>query len=278
MGGGGRRGPGALAEPRRLMRAGLGLLVLGHAGLVLGAIVHGSVLRHVAGASRAATPEYAAANVVSVGSGLLSIAVGIVAILVSHNLARAALHWALLAAAALNGLLAGGCSAGLALAIALTVRARGSPLLGGCNSSALPADPRAGIATNECPFNTTRIYDTALALWVPSVALAAAEAALSGRCGWAALTLLGIAPCARRTEQGSAKERPPRETRQLLAEPQPGQTLQVPDQPPRGHQQPLPGGTRTLSPSVSRHAKGSVGPSRGPGGLRHRGPRSGSRR
>lgn len=53
------------------MRAGLGLIVLGHGSLVLGAIVHGSVLRHVAGASRAITPEYAVANVVSVGSGLL---------------------------------------------------------------------------------------------------------------------------------------------------------------------------------------------------------------
>ncbi|XP_058690850.1 keratinocyte-associated protein 3 isoform X2 [Poecile atricapillus] len=88
---GGRRGPGALAEPRRLMRSGLGLIVLGHGSLVLGAIVHGSVLRHVAGARRVVTPEYAAANVVSVCSGLLSIAAGIVAILVSHNLSRAAL-------------------------------------------------------------------------------------------------------------------------------------------------------------------------------------------
>lgn len=123
----GRRGLAALAEPRRLMRAGLGLIVLGHGSLVLGAIVHGSVLRHVARASRAVTPEYAVANVVSVVSGLLvravglgrgrrlglgggggrtwphprhllnedlslqSITAGIVAILVSHNLSRAVL-------------------------------------------------------------------------------------------------------------------------------------------------------------------------------------------
>lgn len=58
------------------MRAGLGLIVLGHGSLVLGAIVHGSVLRHVAGASRAVTPEYAVANVVSVGAGLLVRAAG----------------------------------------------------------------------------------------------------------------------------------------------------------------------------------------------------------
>lgn len=65
-----------LVEPRRLMRAGLGLIVLGHGSLALGAIVHGSVLRHVAGTSRAVTPAYAVANVVSVVSGLLVRAAG----------------------------------------------------------------------------------------------------------------------------------------------------------------------------------------------------------
>ncbi|NXS55554.1 KCP3 protein, partial [Brachypteracias leptosomus] len=192
---GGRRGP---AEPRRLMRAGLGLIVLGHGSLVLGAIVHGSVLRHVAGAARAVTPEYAVANVVSVGSGLLSIAVGIVAILVSHNLSRAALHWTLLSVSLLNLLLSTACSAGLALAIALTIHGRGRHLVMGCNSSALPADARAAIVTNDCPFNTTRIYDTALALWIPSMVLVITEAVLSGRCCFVALILRGIGPCARR--------------------------------------------------------------------------------
>ncbi|KAM4904181.1 keratinocyte-associated protein 3 isoform 1-T1 [Sylvia borin] len=155
---GGRRGPGALAEPRRLMRSGLGLIVLGHGSLVLGAIVHGSVLRHVAGARRAVTPEYAVANVVSVCSGLLSIAAGIVAILVSHNLSRAVLHWTMLGVSLLNCLLSTACSVGLALAFALTVHSRGTHLVRGCNSSALPLDARAAIATNDCPFNTTRIY------------------------------------------------------------------------------------------------------------------------
>ncbi|XP_025945847.1 keratinocyte-associated protein 3 [Apteryx rowi] len=206
------------------MRAGLALIVLGHGNLVLGAIVHGSVLRHVAGAGRAVTPEYAAANVVSVVSGLLSIAAGIVAILVSNNLSRAALHWTLLSVSLLNSLLSTACSVGLALAIALTIRSRGMRLVMGCNSSALPADARAAIVTNDCPFNTTRIYDTALALWFPSMVLAAAEAVLSGRCCLVALILQGIGPCARtsireqRPRPGTMKEGPPRETRQLLVE------------------------------------------------------------
>ncbi|XP_067151010.1 keratinocyte-associated protein 3 isoform X1 [Apteryx mantelli] len=226
-GGRGRRwrpsGPAAV-EPRQLMRAGLALIVLGHGNLVLGAIVHGSVLRHVAGAGRAVTPEYAAANVVSVVSGLLSIAAGIVAILVSNNLSRAALHWTLLSVSLLNSLLSTACSVGLALAIALTIRSRGMRLVMGCNSSALPADARAAIVTNDCPFNTTRIYDTALALWFPSMVLAAAEAVLSGRCCLVALILQGIGPCTRtsireqRPRPGTMKEGPPRETRQLLVE------------------------------------------------------------
>ncbi|XP_042665086.1 keratinocyte-associated protein 3 isoform X2 [Centrocercus urophasianus] len=189
----GRWWPGPLAEPQRLMRAGLGLIVLGHSTLVLGAIVHGSVLRHVSRTKGAVTPEYAVANVVSVVSGLL--------------------HWALLGVSLLNCLLSAACSVGLALAIALTIHSRGMRLVTGCNSPALPADARAAIATNDCPFNTTRIYDTALALWFPSVLLAAAEAVLAGRCSLAALVLQGIGPCARgyskdqMARPGTVKER-----------------------------------------------------------------------
>ncbi|NXR01140.1 KCP3 protein, partial [Sagittarius serpentarius] len=106
-------------------------------------------------------------------------------------------HWTLLSVALLNCLLSTTCSAGLALAIALTVHSRGTHLVTGCNSSALPADARAAIATNDCPFNTTRIYDTALALWFPSMVLVAAEAVLSGRCCLVALIFRGIGPCAR---------------------------------------------------------------------------------
>ncbi|KFV75982.1 Keratinocyte-associated protein 3, partial [Struthio camelus australis] len=106
-------------------------------------------------------------------------------------------HWTLLSVSLLNSLLSTACSVGLALAIALTIRSRGMRLVMGCNSSALPADARAAIVTNDCPFNTTRIYDTALALWFPSMVLAAAEAVLSGRCCLVALILQGIGPCAR---------------------------------------------------------------------------------
>ncbi|KTF80877.1 hypothetical protein cypCar_00014982 [Cyprinus carpio] len=75
-----QRGPG------RLMKKGLTLIVIGHVNFILSAIVHGSVLRHISKPSNAISTEYTVSNIISVTSGLLSIASGIVAILVSRNI------------------------------------------------------------------------------------------------------------------------------------------------------------------------------------------------
>lgn len=77
-------------------------------------------------------------------------------------------HWTLLSVSLLNCLLSTACSVGLALALALTVHGRGRHLVRGCNSPALPADARAAIATNDCPFNTTRIYVSLQGLRAPN--------------------------------------------------------------------------------------------------------------
>ncbi|XP_031790058.1 keratinocyte-associated protein 3 isoform X2 [Piliocolobus tephrosceles] len=66
----------AARGPRRLMRVGLALILVGHVNLLLGAVLHGTVLRHVANPRGAVTPEYTVANVISVGSGLLVSAAG----------------------------------------------------------------------------------------------------------------------------------------------------------------------------------------------------------
>lgn len=66
----------AARGPRRLMRVGLALILVGHVNLLLGAVLHGTVLRHVANPRGAVTPEYTTANVISVGSGLLVSAAG----------------------------------------------------------------------------------------------------------------------------------------------------------------------------------------------------------
>lgn len=68
------------------MRVGLALILVGHVNLLVGAVLHGTVLRHVANPRGAVTPEYTTANVISVGSGLLSVTVGLVALLASRNL------------------------------------------------------------------------------------------------------------------------------------------------------------------------------------------------
>ncbi|EHB14522.1 Keratinocyte-associated protein 3 [Heterocephalus glaber] len=159
------------------MRVGLALILVGHLNLVLGAVLHGTVLRHVANPRGAVTPEYTTANVISVGSGLL--------------------HWALLGLALANLLVSAACSVGLLLAVSLTVANGGRRLIADCHPGLLdPSIPLdQGPGHTDCPFDTTRIFDTALALWIPSLLMSAAEAALSGYCCVAALTLRGVGPC-----------------------------------------------------------------------------------
>ncbi|XP_062934222.1 keratinocyte-associated protein 3 isoform X3 [Cynocephalus volans] len=198
----------AARGPRRLMRAGLALILLGHLNLLLGAVLHGTVLRHVANPRGAVTSEYTTANVISVGSGLLSVSVGLVALLASRNLLHPPLHWALLALALVNLLLSVACSLGILLAVSLTVANGGRRLIADCHPGLLdpwvPLDQDPG--HTDCHFDPTRIYDTALALWIPSLLMSAVEAALSGYCCVAALTLRGVGPCRKEGLQGQLEE------------------------------------------------------------------------
>ncbi|XP_061449370.1 keratinocyte-associated protein 3-like, partial [Rhineura floridana] len=173
-----------------LAHSGILLVVLGHLTLVLGAIVHGALLCHVARPAHTITSEYAVANVIAVASGLLSIAAGVLAILVSRSFSHRYLPWILVVIALANVLISGACCVGLALAISLTVVNGDHHLFTGCNSSALPADART-VITNECPFDTTCIYDTALVVWLPSLLMAVVEAGLSAWCCTASLSLCG---------------------------------------------------------------------------------------
>ncbi|XP_012869237.1 PREDICTED: keratinocyte-associated protein 3 isoform X1 [Dipodomys ordii] len=222
----------AARGPRRLMRVGLALILVGHVNLLLGAVLHGTVLRHVANPRGAVTPEYTTANVISVGSGLLvrlragwgaelpgasgpkvwclpqSVSLGLVALLASRNLLRPGLHWALLVLALVNLLLSAACSMGLLLAVSLTVANGGRRLIADCHPGLLdPSIPLdQGSGHTNCFFDPTRIYDTALALWIPSLFMSAAEAALSGYCCVAALTLRGVGPCRKEGFQEQLEE------------------------------------------------------------------------
>nr|XP_057945304.1 keratinocyte-associated protein 3 [Doryrhamphus excisus] len=180
--------------PRRLMKKGLALILVGHINFILGAIVHGNVLRHISKPSQQITTEYTAANIISVTSGLLSIATGIIAIVVSRNLRMVKMQVGLLIGSFLNALLSAACCVGLLVAISVTIAHNGQGLMRGCNDTEVPANARSPVSA-RCPFDTTRIYDTTLALWFPSAVMAAAECGLSVWCFVLGLTLRGLLTC-----------------------------------------------------------------------------------
>ncbi|XP_028257876.1 keratinocyte-associated protein 3 [Parambassis ranga] len=180
--------------PRRLMKKGLILILVGHINFILGAIVHGSVLRHISKPSQQITTEYTVANIISVTSGLLSIATGIIAIVVSRNLHVFKLQIGLVITSFLNTLVSAACCTGLLLAISITVAHNGQGLMLGCNDTNVPVNARSPISS-QCPFDTTRIYDTTMALWVPCSVLAATEAGLSVWCFIVGLALRGLTLC-----------------------------------------------------------------------------------
>lgn len=63
----------------------------------------------------------------------------------------------LLTASFLNALLSAACSAGLLVAISVTIAHNGSGLMVGCNDTVVPINARSPVSA-QCPFDTTRIY------------------------------------------------------------------------------------------------------------------------
>ena len=61
----------SLEEPKALMKMGLSMLLIGHVNFLLGALVHGVVLRHINLHKQARAMEYAISNVVALTSGLV---------------------------------------------------------------------------------------------------------------------------------------------------------------------------------------------------------------
>lgn len=198
-----------MSGPRQLMTKGIALIFIGHINFIIGAIVHGTVLRHISKPKDHLTIEYSVANIFSVISGLLSIATGIIAILVSRNLLKIKLHWGLMLSSLLNALMSLACTAGLFLAVVLTISQGGRNLISGCNSTMVPANPSKSMMMNNCPFDTTRIYDTTLSLWIPSIVLSIVEGILSILCFVVSMILRGIGPCAQNDMVDRIKEEDP---------------------------------------------------------------------
>ncbi|MEE6525556.1 hypothetical protein FKM82_025631 [Ascaphus truei] len=176
------------------MKLGLALIVIGHLNFIVGAIVHGLVLRHVARLQDTVSLQYSVANITAVVSAILSISCGIAAIVLSRYLARVPLRLAVLILSIINAVLSLACTVGLAVSVIITVANAGRTLLSTCTFTHLELIQ----ISHECPFDPTRIYSTTLCLWAISISLDVAEVVFSVRCFLAVLQLMDVRLCRQR--------------------------------------------------------------------------------
>ncbi|KAK5884020.1 hypothetical protein CesoFtcFv8_020286 [Champsocephalus esox] len=185
----------SLEEPQPLMKMGLSMVLIGHMNFLLGALVHGVVLRHINFHKQARAMEYAISNVVALTSGLVGIVVGILAILLSKNKKRKGLTWSLLTVGVVASLTAAASAIGLLVSMVRTILHDGRSLLTHCR---FPDAIGYSSITNECPFDPTRIYSTTLILWVPLIVTCVIQMVFSARCSAACVSFLGLPGCPNR--------------------------------------------------------------------------------
>ncbi|XP_019940490.2 transmembrane protein 54a [Paralichthys olivaceus] len=183
----------SLKDNKALMKMGLGLVLVGHVNFLLGALVHGAVLRHINVHSQARTMVYAISNVIAIVAGLMGIIGGITAIVLSKNKRNRILKWVLLVFGLLAGLLAVASTLALSVSIVKAIIDKGKGLLTHCKYSA--KDVGSSSITYECPFDPTRIYATTIILWVPLILMSVVEAVFSFRCFAACTSYLYLCPC-----------------------------------------------------------------------------------
>ncbi|XP_022606320.1 keratinocyte-associated protein 3-like [Seriola dumerili] len=189
----------SLKDNKALMKMGLGLVLVGHVNFLLGALVHGAVLRHINVHSQARTMVYAISNVIAIVAGLVGIIGGITAIVLSKNKKNRILQWVLLVFGFLAGLLAVASTLGLSVSMVKAIMDKGKGLLTHCRNS--NNNVGSSSITYECPFDPTRIYATTIILWVPLILMSVVEMVFSFRCFAACTTLLYLCPCRRRPIQ-----------------------------------------------------------------------------
>ncbi|XP_077446768.1 transmembrane protein 54-like isoform X2 [Stigmatopora argus] len=147
-----------LEESAALMKMGLSMVLVGHVNFLLGALVHGVVLRHINLHKQARAMEYAISNVVALACGLLGIVVGIVAIVLSKNKKSRSLTWSLFSVSLVSSLMALASAIGLLVSVVRAIIHGGRSLLTHCR---FPDAIGYSSITNECPFDPTRIYPDA---------------------------------------------------------------------------------------------------------------------
>ncbi|XP_071992654.1 transmembrane protein 54 [Engystomops pustulosus] len=195
-----------------LMKQGLALIVIGHLNFIVGAIVHGLVLRHVVKFVDSLSLQYSVTNITAVASAILSISCGIVAIVLSRYLAHTSLRWATVILSITNAIISAVCTVGLTVSVIITVANEGRTLLSTCTFTNLQLIQ----ISHECPFDPTRIYSTTLCLWVISILLDAAEMVFSARCYFTVLQLMDIHLCHKTRKK--VRIQTPLEERRMSAE------------------------------------------------------------
>lgn len=186
----------SLKDSKALMKMGLGLVLVGHVNFLLGALVHGAVLRHINVHAQARTMVYAISNVIAIVAGLVGIVSGITAIVLSKNKKNRILKWVLLFFSFFSGLLAVASALGLSVSMVKAILNKGWGLLTHCKFS--DSDVGSSSITYECPFDPTRIYGTTIILWVPLILMSIVEMVFSFRCFAACTSSLYLCPCTRR--------------------------------------------------------------------------------
>ncbi|XP_014013280.1 transmembrane protein 54a [Salmo salar] len=183
-----------LKDNKTLMKMGLGLVLVGHVNFLLGALVHGVVLRHINVHVQARVMGYAIYIIIALVAGLVGIIAGIIAIVLSKNLKNRILMWALLVVSLVSGLLAIASTVGLTISMVKAIMSGGRGLLKNCKFP----DAIGYSSVNECPFDPTRIYETTIILWVPLILMCVVEVVFSGRCFAVCTSFLRLCTCRRR--------------------------------------------------------------------------------
>ncbi|XP_041664086.1 transmembrane protein 54b [Cheilinus undulatus] len=185
----------SLEDPKALMKMGLSMVLIGHVNFLLGALVHGVVLRHINLHKQARAMEYAISNVVALTSGLVGIVVGILAIVLSKNKKSRSLTWSLFTVSLAAALMAAASAIGLTVSVVRAIVHGGRSLLTHCR---FPDAIGYSSITNECPFDPTRIYGTTLVLWVPLIVTCVIQMVFCSRSFSACVSFLGLPCCYRR--------------------------------------------------------------------------------
>ncbi|XP_062870684.1 transmembrane protein 54b isoform X2 [Trichomycterus rosablanca] len=159
------------------MKFGLYLVLVGHVNFLLGALVHGTVLRHVS--LNTQTLKYAVSNILALTAGLVGIIVGVLTIILSKNKQNRLLVWCVCMLGAVGGALAASSIVGLLLSLVWAFIYGTKGLLLHCNLS----DGMSYFSiTTECHFDPTRIFSTTLILWFPLIVMSVLELVFSGSC------------------------------------------------------------------------------------------------